>query len=150
MFLPTSEQGDPSGLPCGSSNDAAVCSFGQSNNPAPITFWNGVYRFSSELSTRGFTSFIDVQGRLSRDEQVATQLTTCVLSGCSLVCSVISLYWFWRMKRLFRHKYEVSNATVSARPLTFRQADNDSHLCRCMQIILVFHLYIRRPWGTKS
>jgi hypothetical protein len=150
MFLPSSEPGDLPGLPCGGGNDSTAYSFGQPDSPASITLWNGFYRYSSTLVARGFTNFINVASRLSRDEQVATQLTTCILSGCSLVCSVIALYWFWRMKRLFRHKYEVSIAFGLTLALTFGQADNDSHLRRCLPIILVLHLYSRCPRWEQS
>lgn len=56
-------------------------------------------------SLDGFSSFIDVASRFTRPEKIASQLTTCIIAGLGLLASSVAIYWFARMRKLFRHKY---------------------------------------------
>lgn len=70
--------------------------------------WSFVQRFVQqvnlvELDKRALGGHVDSTARLTSGEAEAIQIVVCIMSGLSLLSAIVTLCWFFQMKRRFRH-----------------------------------------------
>jgi len=66
----------------------------------------------------GFSQRIDPASLYSIAQVEAIQAAACVIAGISLLGSLVAIYWFTRMKKKFRHKYDFRSSCYQRNRLT--------------------------------
>ena len=89
---------------------------------------------STTPSPNNLGGTIDNDRRFTPEQTFALQMTGCVAAAISLLAGLITLFWFCRMRKEFRHRYAQSR---SIKPILTRQSYHVAFHCGSCSFSLV-------------